>query len=144
MTKGYAFLEDVATADLAIKVCGKDLNELFRNAALAIGEATVDPKTVTARDTVEFHLEGEEIEALLFDFLSEIIFKKDADQMVFNECRVFVEGEEGAWRLHATLEGEKINRKRHKLDFDIKAVTMHMFKVKKTKEGYEATIVVDV
>ncbi len=144
MAKGYEFLEDVATADLAIKVYGKDINELFRNAALAVCEATVDPKTVKARNTVEFHLEDEGIETLLFDFLSEIIFKKDADQMVFSECRVFVEGEEGAWRLHVILKGEKINRTRHDLDYDIKAVTMHMFKIKKIKEGYEATIVVDV
>ncbi len=144
MAKGYEFLEDVATADLAVKACGKDLNELFCNAALAICEATVDPKTVTAKDTHEFHLEDEELEALLFDFLSEIIFKKDADQMVFCACRVFVEGEVGAWRLRAILKGEKIDRRRHRLDYDIKAVTMHLFKIGKTKDGYEATFVVDV
>ena len=144
MAKGYEFLDDVATADLAIKVLGKDLNDVFRNAALAVCEATVDPKTVKARDTSEIHLGDEELETLLFDFLSEIIFKKDADQMVFCECRVFVEGEEGAWRLHAILKGEKIDRKKHRLDYDIKAVTMHMFKIEKTKDGYEATIVVDV
>lgn len=142
--KGFEYLEDVATADLAIKARGKDLNELFTNAARAVCEATVEPDSVDAKEKFEFHIEAKTLEDLLFDFLSEIIFKKDADLMIFSDCRIFVDGEEDAWSLHAVLHGETIDREKHKLHHDIKAVTLHMLKVEKTDDGFEATFVVDV
>ena len=45
----YKFLEDVALADIAYEAYGKDLNELFENAALAIFELSADMKTVEAK-----------------------------------------------------------------------------------------------
>jgi SHS2 domain-containing protein len=42
------------------------------------------------------------------------------------------------------VEGEKADPDNHKVTIDIKAVTMHMFKVEKTKDGYEARVVIDI
>ena len=44
----YKFLEDIAIADIAYEAYGKDLNELFENAALAIFEFSADIKTIEA------------------------------------------------------------------------------------------------
>lgn len=139
----YKFLEDIAIADIAYEAYGKDLNELFDNAALAIFELSADIKTIEAKQKIEFELENEKLDNLLYDFLSEILFLKDSKYMVFKEVEVSVkEGKPN--KLKAVLHGDTINPQKQHLENDIKAVTMHMFELKKEKYGYRARIVVDI
>ena len=139
----YKFLEDVAIADIAYEAYGKDLSEMFENAAFAIFELSANLKTVEARQKIEFELENKTIENLLYDFLSEILFLKDSKYMVFKKVKVSVsEGEK--FKLKAVLEGDSINPEKQQLENDIKAVTMHMFEVKKEKSCYKATVVLDI
>ncbi len=146
--KKYRFLEDVAIADIAYEAYGKDLNELFENAALAIFELSANLKTIDANKKLEFGLENEKIENLLYDFLSEILFLKDSKYMVFKKVKAEIKENEMKenknFKLKAFLEGDTINPDKQQLENDIKAVTMHMFEVKKEKDGYKATVVVDI
>lgn len=141
--KKYKFLEDVAIADIAYEAYGKNLNELFENAAFAIFELSANLKTIDAKQKIEFELENEKIENLLYDFLSEILFLKDSKYMVFKKVKVEIK-EGKKYQLKAILEGATINPQIQQLENDIKAVTMHMFEVKKEKNGYKATVVVDI
>ena len=47
-------------------------------------------------------------------------------------------------KLKAVIEGDTINPQKQRLENDIKAVTMHMFELKKEKGSYRATVVVDI
>ena len=139
----YKFLEDIAIADIAFEAYGKDLNELFENAALAIFELSADLDTVDASKKVEFELENNKLDNLLYDFLSEILFLKDSKYMVFKYAHVTIkEGKKS--KLKAVLEGDKINPEVQHLENDIKAITMHMFELKKEKNNWKATVVVDI
>ena len=141
--KKYNFLEDVAIADIAYEAYGKDLNELFENAALAIFELSADVETIDAVKKIEFEMEHEKLDNLLYDFLSEILFLKDSKYMVFKHVYVTIkEGKKN--KLKAVLEGDKINPEVQHLENDIKAITMHMFEVKREKNRWKATIVVDI
>ena len=141
--KKYKFLEDVAIADIAYEAYGKDLNEVFENAALAIFELSADVETIDAVKKVEFELENEKLDNLLYDFLSEILFLKDSKYMVFKHVHATIkEGKKN--KLKAVLEGDKINPEVQHLENDIKAVTMHMFELKKEKNQWKATVVVDI
>src|SRR3989338_9228510 len=139
----YKFLEDVAIADIAYEAYGKDLNELFENAAMAIFELSANLKTIQAKKKLEIELENEKIENLLYDFLSEILFLKDSKYMVFKKVKVSIK-ENKKYQLKAIIEGDTINPQKQQLENDIKAVTMHMFKIEKIENGYKATIVVDI
>ena len=139
----YKFLEDIAIADIAYEAYGKDLNELFENAAMAIFELSAEIKTVESKEKIEFELENEKLDNLLYDFLSEILFLKDSKYMVFKEVKVDLkEGKPN--KLKAVMHGDTINSNNQHLENDIKAVTMHMFELKKGKDGYTARIVVDI
>ena len=142
--KKYKILEDVAIADIAIESYGKDLNELFENAALAIFEESADLKKVSEKEKKEIKLKAKNAEDLLYDFLSEILFLKDTYSIIFKKAKVKIEKKADKYHLIADLSGESIDRKKHELRNDIKAITLHMFKVEKTKEGYKALVVVDV
>ena len=139
----YKFLEDVAIADIAFEAYGKDMNELFENAALAIFELSAKIGSIQAQKKLEFKLEDEKIDNLLYDFLSEILFLKDSKYMVFKKIKVEIQKNE-RYNLKAVLEGDSINPQKQKLENDIKAITMHMFEVKKEKNQWKATVVVDI
>jgi len=141
--KRYKFLEDVAIADIAYEAYGKNLNELFESAAFAIFELSANLKTVDAKEKIEFEMDNQTIENLLYDFLSEILFLKDSKYMVFKKVKISIEEGE-PYKLKAVLEGDTINPQKQQLENDIKAVTMHMFGVKKEKDGYKATVVLDI
>ena len=144
--KKYKFLEDVAIADIAYEAYGKDLNELFENSAFAIFELSANLETVDANKKLEIKLENEKLENLLYDFLSEILFLKDSKYMVFKKVKVTIKENEknNKYKLKAILEGDTINSEKQQLENDIKAITMHMFEVKKEKNNWKATVVVDI
>ncbi|HLD15307.1 MAG TPA: archease [Candidatus Nanoarchaeia archaeon] len=142
--KKFEYLEDIAVADIAFDAFGKDLNELFTNAALALFNMQVDLKTVTSKKTWKVKLKNEKIDNLLFDFLDEIIFLKDKDYSIFDKVKVKITEKNKTYHLEAEIKGEKINPKKHKLGNDVKAVTLHLFEVKKLKKYWKARVIVDI
>jgi len=139
----YRFLEGIVTADLAFEATGKDLNDLFTNAALAVLESQARLETIEPKVTKKVVLEHADIEELLFDFLNEIIFFKDAEQLIFKTVKVAIT-KDGKYKLTAQFKGEKIDQKKHKLGNDLKAVTMHQFKVEETTKGWRCQVVIDI
>lgn len=142
--KKYKVLEDVAIADIAFESQGKNLNKLFENSAFAIFEESADLDKVKVKDKYTVKLTAKNIEDLLYDFLSEILFLKDTHSFLFKKSKVKIEKKVNNYNLKAQLSGEPIDRKKHELRNDIKAITLHMFKIEKTKDGYKAVFVVDV
>jgi SHS2 domain-containing protein len=139
----YRYLEDVATADAAFEVEGKTLEDLFRDAAIATFEVMADTGTVKPEVTREIELENEDVGDLFFDWLSELVYLKDAESLIF--CRFDVNiRKNNAYELKATASGEPINQRKHSLRSDVKAVTYHMFEVKKTDENWTARVVLDI
>jgi SHS2 domain-containing protein len=137
----YKFLDH--TADALFEAYGKDLNELFTSAALAVEEIQVTTKDVEAKEERTIELENEKIDILLFDFLQELIYYKDADQLLFSKFDVKIT-KNSIYKLRATCSGEKINTKKHTFHVDAKAITLHQFEVKKEKDHWKARVIVDI
>ena len=62
---------------------------------------------------------------------------------LFKKSEVNIDEKGKKYSLKAQLSGEPINRKKHELRNDIKAITLHMFKIEKTKTGFKDLVVVD-
>lgn len=138
----FRFLPDVALADIAFEASSASASGLFRAAAEAMTEVMVDRRTLRPRVTRRLRLQAEDIDRLLYDFLTELIVLKDVDLLLFKEFAVHVDEERHA--LDAKVAGEVIDRKRHGLKNDVKAVTMHMFGVRREGGGWKATVVLDI
>lgn len=141
---GYRFLSNIALADVAFVARGDSLPSLFESAARALTEVMVDRRTVAGRVERKIEVRSPTVDRLLYDFLTELIVIKDVDSLLFKDFVVsIVSGREP--RLTCKMRGEEIDRARHALRNDVKAVTMHMFGVKKVKGGrWEATVVLDI
>ncbi len=139
----YRYLEDIATADAAFEVVGRTLEELFRDAAIATFEVMVDTKSIEPGITREIELKNEAVDNLFFDWLSELVYLKDADALIFSKFDVSIKKND-FYELKATASGETINQEKHTLRSDVKAVTYHMFEVKKTGENWTARVILDI
>jgi SHS2 domain-containing protein len=138
----FRFLPDVALADVAFEVTSTSVSGLFEGAAAALTEVMVDRRTLARRRTVTLHLDAEDLDRLLYDFLTELIVRKDVDLLLVKQAKVRLD--RSGRKLEAKLVGEKIDRKKHGLRNDVKAVTMHMFGISREGKGWKATVVLDI
>lgn len=141
----FEIIESISRADVAFRVRGKDLSELF----IAGGKALVSIMLQNAEDirpamAVGFDCEAADLELLFYDFLQEFIYYKDSEKLLLiPESIEFIESADRC-RLTCRAKGEKIDRTRHLFIVDIKAVTMHNLNVVKDNDAWSATAVVDV
>ncbi len=139
----WRFVEEVALADCAVDIEGRDLDDLFETAAAALARLMVDPATVALTIDRTIALEAGELDLLLYDWVSELIFLKDRDRQVFPRCQVRVGGE-GPFHLKARAEGGVIDPERTALGSDPKAVTFHQFALEPVEGGWRARLVIDI
>ncbi len=139
----YRYLEELSSADAAFEATGRTLEELFSDAAIATFEVMADTNTVKQLLTREIELENESVDGLLIDWLSELVFLKDTETILFSVFDVNIRKND-AYILKATAKGEKIDREKHSLRSDVKAVTYHMFEVTKRGDNWTARVVLDI
>lgn len=141
----YEFLEDIAIADIAFKAWGKDLEEAFTAAADATMNVMVEElDSIQPREKREIKLENSELDMLLFNFLQEFIYYKDSEQLMLRVRQIQITEKDHNYILEAISMGEKLDPKRHRPRVDVKAVTLHRFRLEKTDRGWEALIILDI
>jgi SHS2 domain-containing protein len=138
----FKFLPDVALADVAFEATASSLKGLFEACALGLTDVMVDPRTVRAKEKRTLRISSEETDRLLYDFLTELIIIKDVDSMLFKSFQVKLGKDSKS--LVCAAAGEEIDRERHHLRNDAKAVTMHMFGIRRSGRAWKATIVLDI
>lgn len=141
----YEYLEDIATADVAFEARGLTLEQLFVSAADATMNVMVsDLDTIDGILGKAIHVEADAVDMLLFELLQELIFFKDAERLLLRVRDVRIEGREGCFTLDARAAGEELDPAKHDLAVDVKAVTLHRYRVEQTASGWEATVILDV
>ena len=126
------------TADMMVKAFGKTLEECFGNAAYAMFDQTVDLSNVGTGVVREIRVEGMDDEDRLYSFLSEMLYIEDAEGLVLKEFDVSFEGD----AVLCTTRGEMLDRSKHRVRSEIKAVTYHMMKV--DREEPSVTVLFDM
>lgn len=136
--KNYEYFE--ATADIGFNAYGKDLNEAFENAGIAMFNIITDTCDVEAEKEVSFDISSEDEVALLYDYLEELLFHHEVDFMLFSEFHVEIDEN---LHLKAKIKGEEINWDKHERKTEIKAITFHKMAVEKTN-GVKLRAIVDL
>ncbi|MGC8879414.1 MAG: archease [Anaerolineae bacterium] len=134
-----SFEEIEHTADIALRVRGRDLRELLVNAALGLGTLLTDRTDAPAEatQTRQVEVEAFDPESLLVGWLSELIYWAEKDRFVAHEVEVQAVS---PTHLKATCTGSCAPELRH----HIKAVTYHNLQIIQTDHGLETTVVFDV
>jgi len=141
----YRYLEEIGTADIAFEATGRDLPELFRDAADATTNVMIDNiEAIQPRQTRRIELSNDKFDMLLFDFLQELIFLKDAERLLLRIREVQIDHRDKMYLVKATAEGETLDPERHHQRADVKAVTLHNFTVEQTDGGWKAKVLLDI
>jgi protein archease len=141
----YKFLEEIGTADIAFEATGRNLSELFADAADATTNVMIDNlDAIEPRETRQIELSNDKIDMLLFDFLQELIYLKDAKRLLLRVRDAQIDKKEGKYFLKAEAAGETLDAARHHQRADVKAVTLHDFSVEKENGRWKATVLLDI
>jgi protein archease len=129
------------TADLGLRIRAADLDSLFAEAARALFATIVDDlDSVQPRQQVDVRLPADELSYLLFDWLNELLYRWDTEHLLLSRFEVHV-NDDG---LIGTAWGEPVDRARHALAHEVKAITYHGLKVEQTADGWLAEMIVDI
>lgn len=130
------------TADLGLRVRAADLDTLFREAGECLFAAIVEnaASSVLPAQRIEFRIDGADVEFLLFDWLRQLLYHLDADHLLFCKFEVHVTPE----GLTASAWGEPMDRSRHVLEHEVKAITYHGLQVEKIGDEWVAEVIVDI
>ena len=129
------------TADIGLIVYGEDLQSLFENAGQAFFHLITDLKKVRLRTEKRIEIGKESLERLMVDWLTELLYLHEVENLLFKKFRIESVGEEG---LRARAKGEVFQEGIHVIKTEVKAVTYHQIEVRKEKEGWRAQIIFDL
>ena len=141
-TKGYEYLEH--TADAKFRAYGTTLEEAFQNAAVAMFNVMIDTGTISDEVSEKIELTSADLDGLLVDWLSELLYLFEVEQVVFGKFKIdCITENNGEYSLSANAFGEPLDLTRHKFDTEVKAVTYNELKVEETMDGWVVQVVVD-
>lgn len=126
------------TADWALRVYGRNLSQLLENAALGMAYLMVgDLSAVPRSEKRTLELDAFDAETLLVDWLTELAYWAEDEQLVFCQFNLSQVTEN---HLSAVIRGGQAAE----LQKHIKAVTYHDLTIKNTGHELVTTIVFDV
>lgn len=138
----YEFFDH--TGDIGVALTGRSLDQLFAAASDAFTDAVTARDAIEPRRPEELDVAAPELELLLVDFLSELLYRFDTRSWLTRHAHVAVREQDGGWTLEGTLLGERHDPARHPTKILIKAVTYHGLEVVQRDELWRARVVFDI
>ena len=132
------------TADVGLIVYGESLKTLFENAAVGFFHLITDLRRVKTQRTRQVHIgryEEESLERFMVDWLGELLYLHDVENLLFRRFTVSSVGKEG---LEGVAEGEAFQEGVHIIKTEVKAVTYHGIKVEQKNGSWRARVIFDL
>ena len=129
------------TADTGLIIYGISLKSLFQHAGEGFFSLITDLRKVKPRIERKVELDGESLERLMVDWLGQLLYLHEIEQLLFKEFMIESVGENG---LKAVVKGEFFQEGFHVIKTEIKAVTYHQIQVKKRDGGWKAQVIFDL
>ncbi len=128
-------------ADIGLRAAAMTRAGLFEAMGEALTAIVTDPSAVLATDAVHIRCSAPDNAVLLVDWLNALVYEMATRGMVFSSWRVELDGCD----LEAHVEGETVDRERHKPVVEVKGATYTALSVEQDSDGqWRAECVVDV
>ncbi len=147
----FAFFDH--TGDIGVRLEGRTLDDLFASAAAAFTDTVTDPARIEPRRRASINLEAPALDLLLVDWLSELLYRFETEQLLVAATEVHISGCDlgrsrsntaAAIALQAVVTGETFDPERHGVKALVKAITYHALEVREDADGWHATVVFDI
>jgi len=131
------------TADIGLRIFGKDMKELFENAALGMFSVMADIEGMKTSVEKEFSLCAASKEELLVAWLDELLYNFYTKSILFSAFQILSISSDDL-SLTAKANGRPVGENRNRLLAEIKAVTFHNLEIKKNEDRYSVEVIFDV
>jgi SHS2 domain-containing protein len=126
------------TADWALRIQARNLEELLIIAAMGMNNLLVDDISVITFDiSKRIEITAIDQESLLVEWLNELAYWAEMESTIFR--KFIVDSISDSHISSMAIGGQVMELQKH-----IKAVTYHNLKIIKTAKGIEATVIFDV
>lgn len=139
---GYSFIDH--TADVAADLSGRTLGELFTSAAQALTDTLTELPRVRGSVTQPVTLESGTLEDLLVDWLNELLYRFEVQNVLVCDAAVTIAQTGERWHLTGTIAGEPFDAGRHPSRVLVKGATYHGLHVTRQDDEWHARIVFDI
>ena len=129
------------TADIAYRIEGDSLAEIYVNAAHALVATMTDRRLLRTRETRVIEVEAPDREALLVSWLNYLLYLYDVDGFWGRFFEILELSEQ---RLQARARGEIYDPERHVGKTAVKAATYHHLEITPRNHGWQATVIFDL
>jgi SHS2 domain-containing protein len=129
------------TADIGLVIYGENLKALFENAGEAFFRLITDLRKVRRRVERRINIGRESLDRLMVDWLSELLYLHDVENLLFQGFKVESVGKDG---LKAIVKGEPFREGVHVIKTEVKAVTYHRIEVRQENGRWRAQIILDL
>ena len=139
---GYAFIDH--TADVAADLTGRSAEELFSSAAQALTDTITDLSTVAPVVTQSVTLESSSLEDLLVDWLNELLYRFEVQNLLVSDATVTLRETAGRWNLEGRVAGETFDPAKHPSRVLVKGATYHGLHITREQATWKTRIVFDI
>ena len=129
------------TSDIGILARGSNRDEALIAVSHGLVSILVNPTEFRASEERYFRAPGPDEDAQIVNWLNEILFFFDTEDMVFVQFAI------DSWtssEITGRAKGERFDIDRHELRTAVKAVTYHQFHCHAVEKGWEIRVFVDV
>ncbi|HLD19398.1 MAG TPA: archease [Candidatus Nanoarchaeia archaeon] len=139
--KQFEFVEH--TADAEFYSYGSTIEEAYAHAAYAVTSIIVDYKKVKAVLKKIVKIRGKDKEALLYNFIEEIIYLLDAEDFVMHKVQYLeIKKDKNGFSLEAELLGDTVSN--YQSEKAVKAATYNSMEIKQENGKWIVHMVVDI
>lgn len=132
------------TGDIGVALSATSLTGLFADAAAAFTDSITALDGVEPKRPEEVNVDAPELDLLLVDFLSELLYRFDTRGWLTRFADVELHEKDGGWSLQGTLRGERLEPSRHAVKLLVKAVAYHGLHVQESTGLWSANVVFDI
>lgn len=128
-------------ADIGLRATAPTREGLFEAMGEALTAVITDPASVRPDLQLDIHCEAPDDGMLLVDWLNALIYEMATRRMIFGKWHVVLDG----YKLDAVVEGEAVDRERHRPVVEVKGATYTALSVERdASSNWHAQCVVDV
>ncbi len=131
------------TADLRFRIRAPTLEGLFAEATRALMETMYGDTGGPVIETRTVEVSAADREALLHDFLSEVLYLAEAENLVFSDAELAI-AEDPPMSVRATLRATPFDPARHAGGTEVKGIAYFDLSIVEADGGYRLEIVFDV
>ncbi|WP_048059258.1 archease [Methanococcus vannielii] len=138
----YTYFETMA--DIGIIAVGTNLEESFQNSAKGLFNLMVDVHKIQKFEKRYFELESDDLEGLLYDFLTELLILHDSEALVFSEFDIEIIKKNEGYFLKCSSNGDFFTIDKYEPKEEVKAITYHRMNISNENEVWKVEFIVDL